>query len=383
VKRNVQLAMFAAAGLTAATLAPGSATAQPVTTDGVTSTIEVVATGLNAPRGLEYDRARARVLVAEAGIGAQNLAEGNPCGFAERGLPFCLGHSGSILEYRESGEPARRIVTGLPSTTLTLDGSTTIGLHDLTLNDGDPDITVSFGTLGNKPYRESLGPGAALLGHVAKITGSGHVKPFGDILTFQDNRFPGVESNPYGVIKGSYGTVLANAGGTNTNKGNDLLLIKQNGDITQLAQFPERPSVTDPTRLIRSVPTAVVQGPDGAFYVGELSGAPFFPGEARVWRVKPGEPTTVHHTGFTTIIDLRFDQQGRLIVLQTSNDPFDTTQDGALIRVEHDGARTVLASTGLTNPGGVAIADSGVFYVTRRLATAAGEGSLVKVTVHE
>lgn len=376
--------MLAAVVLTATALVPGSATAQEAAPQpaprAVTSTIEVVADGLNAPRGLVYDRSRRRVLVAEAGIGAQNLAEGNPCGFAERGLPFCLGHSGSIFQYSESGNPGRRIVTGLPSTTLTLDGSTTIGLHDLSLFDDE--LTVAFGTLGNKPYRESLGPGAALLGQVARISGSGRVKPVADVLTFQDNLHPGhIESNPFGVLRGSFGTLVVNAGGPGTNRGNDLLKVKPNGTITEIAQFPERPSITDPTRMIRAVPTSVAQGPDGAFYVGELSGAPFFPGEARVWRVVPGQQPTVHAQGFTTIVDLGFDERGRLIVLQTSNDPFDTLQDGTLIRVEPDGTRTTLASEGLTNPGGVAIVSPGVFYVTTRLATASGEGALVKVRV--
>jgi hypothetical protein len=385
VKRSMYLATLAAIGLTAATLAPTSATArqQVAATGGLTSTIEVVASGLNAPRGLVYDRYRQRVLIAEAGIGAQNLAAGNPCGFAERGLPFCLGQSGSIYQHNESGTPGSRIVTGLPSTTLTLDGSTTIGIHDIDLR-GDV-MTVSFGTLGNKQYRESLGPGAALLGHTANVTPTGQVQPYGDILTFEDNLHAPlhIEANPYGVLGFSWGAIQVNAGGPNTNKGNDLLLVLKNGQIFQLAQFPERPSLTDPTRNIRAVPTSVAIGPDGALYVGELSGAPFFPGEARVWRVVPGHAPTVYQQGFSTIVDIRFDSRGRLIVLQTSNDPFDVDGQGALIRVEKDGSRTTLASTGLTNPGGVALVNDRTFYVTTRLASADGSGSLVKVRVSE
>jgi hypothetical protein len=343
VRRHVQLAALAAAGFVPA---PGGATAQQVTPAAeVTATIEVVADGLNAPRGLVYDPDLHRVLVAEAGIVAQNTG---PCGFAERGLPFCLGPSGSILEYSEVDGTARRIVTGLPSTALQIPGtSVVIGLHDVTLFEGR--LTVAFGTLGNKPYRESLGPGAALLGQIAAVGGSGKVKPFADILTFIDQRYAPdhFEANPYGVITGSYGTAVANAGGPGPNRGNNLLLVKPNGAISELAQFPERPSITDPSVLIRAVPTTVARGPDGAFYVGELTGDPFFAGEARVWRVVPGQPATIHAQGFTTIIDLAFDEQGRLLVLQTSNDPFDTEMDGTLIRVEPDGQRSVLASAGL------------------------------------
>lgn len=380
VRRRVRVAVLAAVGLVTAVLIPAGAAAQPdLSAEVTTTTIEVVADGLNAPRGLVYDEDQRRVLVAEAGVVAEDTG---PCGFAERGLPFCLGHSGSIFEYSEMDGATRRIVTGLPSTALQIPGtSVVIGLHDVTLRDGD--LTVAFGTLGNKPYRESLGPGAALLGQIASVSGSGKVKPYADILTFIDQRYAPnhFEANPYGVITGSYGTAVANAGGPGPDRGNDLLLVKPNGTIVELAQFPERPSLTDPSVRIRAVPTSVARGPDGAFYVGELSGDPFFPGEARIWRVVPGQPATVYAQGFTTIIDLAFDEQGRLLVLQTSNDPFDTEMDGALLRLEPDGQRTVLASAGLKNPGGVAVVGNGVYYITTRIASGGGVGQLLRLHV--
>lgn len=371
----VGVAALAAAGLLVTTVQPAEAITPQETGS---TTIEVVADGLNAPRGIYHDRLGQRLLLAEAGDPALNTG---PCGFAERGLPMCLGPSGSVMEYKLSSGSTRRIATGLPSTTIP-DTTVTIGVHDVTMGKyGLP--TVVIGTLGNKPYRESLGPGAVNLGRAASILPDGTLKPFADVLTFQDNLHPGhIESNPFGVITTRYGTVIANAGGPNTNKGNDLLLVTPNKKIVQLAQFPEHPSVTDPTRLIRSVPTSVVEGCDGALYVGELSGAPFFPGEARIWRVVPGQPAQVLHTGFSTIVDLTLDERGRLIVLQTSADPFDTTLDGTLIRIEQDGSRTVLANTGLTNPGGVASVGNGVFYVTSKFAGGGGEGKLLKVTTH-
>ena len=36
---------------------------------------------------------------------------------------------------------------------------------------------------------------------------------------------------------------------------------------------------------MQSVPTSIVKGPDGAYYVGELTGFPFQVGAARVWRL--------------------------------------------------------------------------------------------------
>jgi hypothetical protein len=375
-RRRVRFAMVAVLGLSTALLQPGGAAAQQGSASStIQTTIEVVADGLNAPRGLVYDQHRRRVLVAEAGVAAGNTG---PCGFAERGLFMCLGHTGSVFQYSELGAPQRRIVTGLPSTALQSGPTVVIGLHDLSLHDGR--LSGSFGLLGSKPYRESLGEGAALLGQVARLD-DGTFRPYGDIATFIDERYPNhLESDPYGLLTGPYGTVVANAGG-HTSQGNNLLWVGPFGTIIELAQFPDRPAIADPTDMITSVPTSVARGPDGAFYVGELTGAPFYAGEARVWRVVPGRPPTVFADGFSTIIDIAFDERGRLIVLQTGANPFNNTLDGALIRVERDGQRTVLASAGVKNPGGVAIAGPGVFYVTTMLASGGGVGQLLKIRV--
>ena len=382
---TVRSALIAAATLAATLAAPEAlsataALAAPAPLTGPATSIEVVATGLNAPRGLLYDPRRHRVLVAEAGVAAGNTG---PCGFAERGLFMCLGHTGSVLEYRESSGTAGRIITGLPSTALQDGPTVVIGLHDVALHHRQ--LIGAFGTLGNQPYRESLGPGGALLGQVVRLRESGRHRPVGDILGFQDTLHPGhIEANPYGLLADLPSTVIvANAGGPGGNQGNDLLAVHRSGSVVQLAQFPERVPVADPDVLIRSVPTTVARGPDGALYVGELSGDPFFPGEARVWRVVPGQPPTVHAQGFTTIIDIAFDHLGRLIVLQTGPNPFDSALEGALIRVAADGQRTELARAGLTNPGGVAVAGPGVFYVTSGLATGGNAGRLLRLQVSD
>ena len=88
----------------------------------------------------------------------------------------------------------------------------------------------------------------------------------------------------------------------------------------------------------QAVPTSVVRGQDGAYYVGTLTGFPFAPGSARVFRVVPGR---------------------------------------ALIRVGRDGARKVVASDGLTAPAGLAIKGRSA-YVSN-CGTCAGTGPVVRV----
>lgn len=78
-KRNICLIAAAAAALSTPALLPGRAAAvQSRSSDSVTTTIQVVATGLNVPRGLVYDPEHGRILIAEAGVAAGNTSPGQP-----------------------------------------------------------------------------------------------------------------------------------------------------------------------------------------------------------------------------------------------------------------------------------------------------------------
>jgi hypothetical protein len=393
VRRHVRLAALAAFGLSVSVLPVGGVTAGAT---GVNTTITVVASGLNAPRGITYDADGHRLLAAEAGVWF--LGDGSqPCAPAERNLPFCLDHSGSVFQYDLNSQAGSRIVTGLPSASIQFDflPGVVIGLHDVTMKPGDDKIYAVFGTLGNKPYRTALGPGAALLGQAVTINGTGKVTPYADLLSFIDTRYPvpppapAMEADPYGVVVGPFGTMVANAGGRVVNgvsMGNDLLKVTPSGTISEVAQFPAHPLIGDPSITVNTVPTSVAQGPDGAFYVGELSGGAAwdFPGEARIWRVVPGQAPAIYATGFHTIIDLKFDSQGRMLVLQTSTDPFNVAGEGELLRLEPNGSRTVIfgAGDGVLNPGGVALVGDDTYYVTTKITgTSDNQGQLLRVQV--
>ena len=77
---------------------------------------------------------------------------------------------------------------------------------------------------------------------------------------------------------------------------------------------------------------------------------------------------TQYASGFTMIGDIAFDQAGRLLVLEMDQngllDSASPPTPGALIRINSDGTRTVLASTGLEFPGGIAVARDGSIYAT-------------------
>ena len=78
-------------------------------------------------------------------------------------------------------------------------------------------------------------------------------------------------------------------------------------------------------------------------------------------------------------MDIAWGRKGSLYVLEIQSagllapDP-----TGALIRVWPNGTKTTVASTGLVNPTGVAIAKDGTVFVTN-YGTSAGKGTVVNI----
>jgi sugar lactone lactonase YvrE len=139
---------------------------------------------------------------------------------------------------------------------------------------------------------------------------------------------------------------------------------------------------------IQSVPTSVVVGPDGAYYVGELTGGPFPIGGASVLRVVPGEEPTVYATGFTNIIDLGFAPDGTLYVAEIVHDGLmglfagDAPPIGAVLSVPPGGGDPTVVATGeqVMAPGGLAVDADGSVYVTTGTVMGPGAGAVIKIT---
>ena len=387
--RKHSLAIFVGSCALAGVSTPGRATGGP----GVT----VVMSGLDNPRGLAFGPEGA-LYVAEAGRGPSDPScfTNTGCACVILGQRFCAGPTGAIT--RLSDGVQERVAVGLPSLA-GVSGVAQAGPNDIAfLGRGRALVTIGLQT--DPANREPLGDAGAGLGQLVHVAASGEWRFVADIAAYEaaenpDHNVP--DSNPYGVLAVPGGHVLTDAGG------NSLLHVGANGDVALLAVFPARGS--DPPRpsfapppfgaFTDAVPTSVVLGPDGAYYVGELTGVPFTDSRANVYRVVPGDPSREFRlddaclTGFKTIIDLAFDAVGNLYVLQHATGPVQLSSPGVLIRVAPEaappdicaryqaGTRTVVLS-GLIRPTSVAVGPDGAVYVTNR-GTSAGLGEVLRL----
>ena len=341
---------------------------------GAATDAEVIASGLNSPRGLTF-APNGTLYVAEAGTGGSG-----PCFPGPEGEPVCFGNTGSVTRIDRKGGQTR-VLTGLPSIANEDGGGFGIGPSDVSFRSKDRMyVTVGLGL--DLDFSNTI-PELADMGELIRARVSkGTWTTVADLAEFEDAENPtGDEenSNPNSVVAVGSRQVVVDAGA------NDVLRVSARGDISVLATFPNR-MVDAPEFLglppgtqipMDAVPTSVVRGPDKAYYVGQLTGFPFPLGAANVYRIVPGHEPEVFASGFTNIIDVAFDE-GTLYVLEIAkNGLLSGDLTGALIRVDRDGTQHEVMSEGLFAPGGLTIRN-GVAYVSN-CGVCAGGGEVLRI----
>lgn len=348
------------------------------TTQAADFRLETVMSGLASPRGLSFGPGGA-LYVTEAGAGGNG-----PSLIAGNGLTNYFGYTGGVS--RLFGGVQTRVLSGLPSLA-PLGGGDATGLQDIVF---DGSLAYGLFGLGSSPaQRANLGAfGASYLGTLAQLglNGSGAVDVVADFAAYEGIANPDqgiVDSNPYGLARTPDNRfVVADAGG------NTFLRTNAFGTTQALGVLPTQPNPLPfgpPT--IQSVPTSVAIGPDGNYYIGQLTGFPFPAGAANVYSYDPVTATTsIAYGGFTNIIDLEFDASGNLYVLQLTTNGIASPAgpgNGLLLKIDGlTGERTTIASDGLQFPGGIAIqdeADGVVLYVTNH-ANLPGSGEVLRIS---
>jgi len=303
--------------------------------------VSCVMTGLDNPRGLAFGLHGA-LFVAEAGRGG---AATGPCTVAGFN---CFGNTGAVSRYWNGVQD--RVASGLPSIAFT-QGASARGPHTLAIRnprarkgsvigEGGAHLTVGLekdASVRNTPARRDFAklfhlPASTLYAPTGALCASNCWAPVVDVGGFQPagNLDPNRETDPYGLIADEPGVVLTDA------SRNWLVAVDEDGTMTKLAAFPSRFD----GRSTDSVPTSVTQGPDGAYYVGELVGIPFPTSPARppanVYRVDADTlEVSILATGFNAIIDLKFYGSALYVLQHWTNET--AGGDGRLLRLRCTG----------------------------------------------
>lgn len=269
--RKLSQCRVVAAGLTGALASAGVLATVGVpaaeATPGAASTVTVVASGLNNPRGVAWSSGR--LYVAEAGTGGSDCPAGL---MGPEHRPVCVGLTGSIAQI-DRGR-ARNIVSGLFSSAGP-GGAAASGVAGLTAAHGD-DLKVVMsesvaGTFSALPKGTAFTPAdtaaaRAQLGRVATVE-EGRLRlgaHVGDAdyawsarhKNLVPDQFPDANPNAVKVVGDT--TYVVDAAS------NTLDSVTRSGLVRQLAFFPN-PAHSD------AVPTCIDRGPDGALYIGELA----------------------------------------------------------------------------------------------------------------
>jgi sugar lactone lactonase YvrE len=346
---------------------------------------DLVVQGLNGPQGLHVD-ADGTLWVIDSGTGGDEDVEYYNVHVLEP-APATLGTTARILRLAPGGEP--EVVATLPSLAVVHDqGQDFIGGgRVVTLDD------AVYATVG--AWHISLGESVTLplQAQVVRIEADGP-ETVADLWAHElahnpdgtDNR----ESHPYGIAAGPDGMLYVADAAANA-----LIRVDPaSGETATVAGFEGLPGVfPSPWRggeaITDPVPTAVVFDASGAAYVSFLSGAPFFPGSAKIVRVTADGHVSDFATGLTMLTDLALGPDGNFYALQfavfTEQGP--APNSGAIYRVSPDGMAALLVEglpfataialdgqgTGYVAINGIAIPDAGAVLAFEGLTEMAGQ----------
>ena len=342
----------------------------------------VLATGLEAPRGLRFGP-DGDLYVAEGGMGGTNSTVGTCQQVPGPVGPYSGGKTARISKIDRKGT-VTTVASGFPSTVDAM--GDIIGVADVAFlgdtlyaviagggcSHGNPDISTGIAQVDRKTGKWNLiaDIGAFLKTHPAKYESADDFEPDGTLYSaiFVDGVLFTVEPN--------HGQVFS---------------VTTRGDIKQAIDISASEGHIVPTSIAERF---------GSFYVGNLNLFPIDPQWARILTISrwgfdndfapgfdngaPGYHIVNSTAGFTTVVAVDFGPDGLLYALELSTDAgFPNPGAGKVVRVTRSGAIEDVV-TGLVVPSGMTFGPDGRLYISNFGAVPAGgpPGQIVWVNVY-
>jgi hypothetical protein len=343
--------------------------------------VSTTASGLDNPRGLAFD-SDGHLFVAEAGHGGSECIKGGPA----PGEETCVGFTSGISRIDDGA--AHRVVDKYASEA-GRDGTVALGIDGISIL-GDWQI---FAVEGESQFRvppeglstETAQKAKEQLGRLFEFT-PGHARTVADVGGFDFkwseehkslveeetphgklSQFP--DANPYAVLaEGDRQWVVDAASNT-------LDEVSERGSIRIVAFIPNPEKNGHP--VSDAVPTCVAKGPDGALYIGQLTGGGNGPAAASVWRVEPWDgDVTRWATGLTAVTGCGFDSDGDVYAVEFSTLGFESfaPESGALVRVPPHSTSPETVVSKLSFPNGFASRCDSVYLSNWSIAPAENHG---------
>lgn len=315
--------------------------------DNATAVLSItpIASGLKGPLGLEIG-SNGSVWVAQGGTGAND------------GKVSVITTDGKFYD----------VITGFPSVA-SPGGEPDGPSHLMFANDS----LYVLGT-GGKMYivaQTTLNPGVTIL--PASSLKVQDIGAFVLAYPFVNNAH---DTHPYNFTLGPGGAMYITDAAANA-----ILRREKNGDLSVVAEIP---GFANPTPIgapfVESVPTGIYyDGQD--FYITTLTGFPFAPGIAVIYKLTPpasGLATpTVYQRGFTTLVDIAKGTAaaGKVVLAHGSFAlPAGWVPNTGQLSWANGSTVTPIA-TGLNQPAGLKQADEHTWYVT-----SFGDNTVLKIT---